>query len=307
VSPEGKASPRQLGVHHDGLVPGLKKMTEAVKESGGKIVLQIAHAGAFALDSSKAIAPSAFRKAKEMSLDDVSRVVTCFADAARRARDAGFDGVQIHAAHGYLLSQFLSPYFNKRSDAFGGNVQKRTRIVTDILRAIRQETGKDFPILIKINSEDFLDGGLTVDEMIESAKILEAEGIDAIELSGGTIISSELIPVRIHKRRNDRESPYYIEASRKLKASVSVPGILVGGIRSYEMSEKIVKDNIADFVAMSRPLIREPSLINRWQQGDRRPALCVSDNLCFKPAMQGEGLYCVREKKIENSNNDSGS
>lgn len=297
VSTEGKAGPRQLGAHHDGLVVGLSKMAEGVRKSGGKIVLQLAHAGAFALDSSRAIAPSSFKKAKEMSLEDISRVVTCFAKAAKRARDAGFDGVQIHAAHGYLLSQFLSPYFNKRSDAFGGSVQKRTQIVVDVLKAIRQETGKDFPILIKMNSEDFLDGGLSVDEMIESAKILEQEGIDAIELSGGTIISSELTPVRIHRQKREQESPYYLEGARKLKAAVNVPIILVGGIRSFEMSEKIVGEKIADFVAMSRPLIREPSLVERWRKGDVKPALCVSDNLCFGPAMKGEGIYCVRQKQ----------
>jgi len=300
VSEEGKAGSWQLGVHHDGLVDGLKKMATAVHNEGAKIVLQLAHAGAFAIGNPEKpdlipIAPSAFKNSKEMSQEDIIRVVNCFAETAKRAQDAGFDGVQIHAAHGYLLSQFLSPYFNKRSDNYGGSVEKRAKIVVDILRAIREKVGNTFPVLIKMNSEDFLEGGLSVDDMLETTRILEQEGLDAIELSGGTIISNKLIPVRLHK--HGENEPYYLETSKRLKATVKIPLILVGGIRSYETSERIVLDGIADFIAMSRPFIREPFLINRWQSGDTRPALCVSDNLCFGPAMKGEGIYCVREKK----------
>jgi 2,4-dienoyl-CoA reductase-like NADH-dependent reductase (Old Yellow Enzyme family) len=153
-----------------------------------------------------------------------------------------------------------------------------------------------------MNSEDFLEGGLSVDDMVETARILESEGIDAIELSGGTIISNDLIPVRIHKRSKDKVPPYYAEAAKRLKNTVKIPLILVGGIRSYDTAEQIIREGIADFVAMSRPLIREPFLVKHWQQGDIRPALCVSDNLCFGPARKGEGIYCVRDKKESEKN-----
>jgi len=300
VSEEGKASPWQLGVHHDELVDGLKKVTTAVHNEGAKIVLQLAHAGAFTIGNPEKpdlipIAPSALKNSKEMSQEDIIRIVNCFAEAAKRAQDAGFDGVQIHAAHGYLLSQFLSPYFNKRLDSYGGSVEKRAKIVVDILRAIREKVVDTFPVLIKMNAEDFMEGGLSVEDMLQTARILEQEGLNAIELSGGTIISNELMPVRVRKRGENE--PYYLEASKRLKETVNIPVILVGGIRSYETSERIVTDGIADLIAMSRPFIREPFLISRWQNGDTRPALCVSDNLCFGPARKGEGIYCVREKK----------
>ncbi len=301
VSPEGRAGNHQLAVYDDAFVEGLREMTETVHHVGGSIVLQIAHAGAFASVSPprRAIAPSSMRNAREMSVEEIERVVECFGEAARRARDAGFDGVQIHAAHGYLLSQFLSPAFNRRTDAYGGTTEGRATVVIAVLRAIRSRVGADMPVLMKINSEDFLDGGLSLRAMVDTVAMLEREGLDAVELSGGTLLSGAFVPVRPHRRTSEpaeRLPPYYLDAARRLKDAVRIPVILVGGIRSYEVAEAVVREGGADLVAMSRPFIREPSLVRRWERGDRRPALCISDNLCFKPAMKGEGIYCVRER-----------
>lgn len=214
-----------------------------------------------------------------------------------RAKKAGFDGVQIHAAHGYLLSQFLSPFFNKRKDAYGGNIENRARLVLEILKNIRASVGHDFPVLIKINSEDFLDGGLTVDDMLHVAAFLEQVDIDAIELSGGTAYSGKRIQARIVKIDTKEKEVFYRAAAKRYKERIRVPLMVVGGIRSYEVAERLVEKGMADYISMCRPFIREPQLVNRWKQGDTSKAKCLSDNLCFKPLREGKGIYCVVEEK----------
>ncbi|SFM52792.1 NADH:flavin oxidoreductase [Thermodesulforhabdus norvegica] len=295
VEPQGQAGPGQMGIYDDKLIDGLARMTEAVHKAGGKIFVQLAHAGCHGLKARigpSAVSSESVKNCGEMGRDDIRRVVTAFGRAAKRAVEAGFDGIQIHAAHGYLLSEFLSPFYNHRTDEYGGSPANRARIVIEVLESIREVTGSDYPVCIKINSQDFLEGGLTEQDSLEICSILAEKGIDAIELSGGTPLSGKYTPVR-----TTREEAWYEGTARKLKELVAVPVILVGGIRSFETAERIVGNGVADFVALSRPLIREPDLVKRWKEGDRRPAQCVSDNLCFRPAMKGEGIYCVTEKR----------
>ncbi|MBP1733259.1 MAG: NADH:flavin oxidoreductase/NADH oxidase, partial [Deltaproteobacteria bacterium] len=225
------------------------------------------------------------------------RVCQAFAHAARRAREASFDGVQLHAAHGYLLSQFLSPFYNKRTDAYGGTIQNRARIALESLKAIRAMVGNDFAVLAKINSEDFLEGGLTVDDMLQASAMLEQAGIDAIELSGGTVNPAGLSASRKGALESESHEIYYREAARQFKQRLRVPLMLVGGIRSYGVAELLLAEGVADYIAMCRPFIREPDLINRWKSGDVRRAFCASDNACFKPVFQGRGIACVAKEK----------
>ncbi len=204
VSREGQALSWQLGVDSDGSIPGLTAMADAVHAAGGKIALQLAHAGsrgAFQISGIEPMGPSVMETdsgpvGREMTIGDIEEAADAFARAAARARGAGFDAVQIHAAHGYLLSQYLSPYFNKRKDDYGGGIENRARLPVEVLKAIRKAVGSAFPVLIKLNSEDFLPGGLTVQEMIEAAVMLEEAGIDAIEISGGTFLSGKNKPSR---------------------------------------------------------------------------------------------------------------
>ncbi|MBW2616397.1 MAG: NADH:flavin oxidoreductase, partial [Deltaproteobacteria bacterium] len=212
------------------------------------------------------------------------------------AKEAGSDGVQIHAAHGYLLSQSLSPVFNKRSDAYGGSVENRARFLLEVLHGVQAAVGPDFPVLVKMNSQDFLESGLTLDDSLKIGTMLREEGIDAIELSGGTFVSGKLNPSRGGIKSEDKEA-YFREAAKLFKENLSVPLILVGGNRSFQLAEQLVNEGYADYISMSRPLIREPDLIKRWESGDLRKAECLSDNQCFGPARAGEGIYCVTEKK----------
>jgi 2,4-dienoyl-CoA reductase-like NADH-dependent reductase (Old Yellow Enzyme family) len=304
VSPEGQASFRQIGAYGDELLPGLTRMAQTVHDNGAKVVLQLAHAGCHAdtaLTGLQPMGPSDSKNdpdeaCREMSVDQIEQTVIAFGQGAARAKRAGFDGVQIHAAHGYLLSQFLSPFYNKRSDHYGGSIANRSRIVLDVLKSIRNQTDKHFPVMIKMNSEDYLEDGLTMSEMLQVAKRLQQAGVDAIELSGGTKFSGKFNPIRSGKIRPENET-FYKEAARTFKESISVPLLLVGGIRSYGVAEQLVEAGVTDYISLCRPFIREPGLVKRWQSGDTGKSMCRSDNLCFRPARAGKGIYCVSKEK----------
>ncbi|MDP2644536.1 MAG: NADH:flavin oxidoreductase [Desulfobacterales bacterium] len=306
VSREGQASPWQLGVYTDELIPGLTQMTRAVHDSGGKIVMQLAHAGCHGIYDParvKPAGPSVMETDRgvfcmEMTVEQIRQAVEAFGRGAARAQNAGFDGVQIHAAHGYLLSQFLSPFYNQRGDSYGGALENRMQIVIEVLESIREKTGGSFPVLIKMNSEDFLDRGLSSEEMIQVAQVLEKNGIDAIELSGGTRYSGRYNPIRTEQAAGRENEAYYLESAVRYKKNISVPLLLVGGIRSYEFAARLIHQGAADYISLCRPLIREPNLIHRWKSGNTRKASCLSENLCFNPARTGEGVFCVVEDKL---------
>jgi 2,4-dienoyl-CoA reductase-like NADH-dependent reductase (Old Yellow Enzyme family) len=306
VSPEGKSSPAQLAIHDDRFVAGLRGMVQAVHEAGGKIALQIVHAGRFAdsaLTGLKPIGPSAVAKdgqtaCRAMHQDDIANLVSAFIRAARRAKQAGCDAIQLHAAHGFLISQFLSPALNQRTDEYGGTLENRARFLIEVVRGIRKATGPTYPLLIKLNSEDFLEGGLTREESVKVAAMLEAASADAIELSGGTVASPQkFLPPRPGKLKIPQDEVFYREAAKLYKAKIGIPLMLVGGIRSYETAEGLIRSGETDYVSLGRPLICELGLVKRWRQGDRRASDCGSCNSCFAPASDGRGVYCVTKQK----------
>ncbi len=303
VHRNGQAGPMQLGVYSDDLLPGLTAMADAVHQNNGKIVLQLAHAGFFAdarlighppLAVSN-IAGISKSPRTELTLEMIGQIVRAFAEAATRAKTAGFDGVQIHSAHGYLLSQFLSPAFNHRTDAYGGNIENRARALKDVLRAVRDAVGPDYPVLVKMNCRDFIDNGLTPEDSLQVGRMLAQGGINAIELSGGVLTGAKLSPSRTGIHSEEKEA-YFRQEAKAMREQTGVPLILVGGNRSFRVAEEIVSEGIADYISMCRPLIREPGLINRWKSGNLAKSTCISDNQCFGPAMAGEGICCVTEK-----------
>jgi 2,4-dienoyl-CoA reductase-like NADH-dependent reductase (Old Yellow Enzyme family) len=308
VSPEGQAAPAQLGIHTDGHMSSLKEMVDKVHDAGGKIAIQVSHGGRYALKLPDAvrIGPSPLEsrgeaQCKGMTEKEIHRVVAQFAGAARRAKTASFDAIQIHAAHSYLLSEFLSPFFNKRSDAYGGPVSHRAAFLLEVVRAVRREVGDRFPVFVKLNSQDFLKGGFTVEEMLEVATLLEDATVDAIEMSGGHHVEGifgQFFPARMGRFKGE-EKPYYLDEARRYKERVQVPLMLVGGIRSLEWARRVVSEGIADYISLCRPLIREPGLIGRWKSGDTTKSACVSDNDCFKPALKGESVYCTAVAKLK--------
>ncbi len=303
VSPEGRGTPGQLGMDRDTLILPHLRMTRSVRTSGGRIILQLAHAGLHAprrLTGEAAIGPSAASgDVVEMDEGEIERVVAAFGAAAERARRAGYNGVQIHAAHGYLISQFLSPAYNRRRDAYGGSLENRARLLLAVLRTVRRAVGSDFPVTVKLNAEDYIENGFTPAESLRTAEMLEAADVDAVELSGGTPLSAaDRRPARRGRGSVGAEVVYYKSPARAFKKQRRIPLILVGGIRAYETARNLIRSGTADFVAMSRPLIREPGLVQRWRSGLTAPSACISDNGCFRPALVGRGAYCTAEKRL---------
>lgn len=302
VQPVGHASFRQLAIYDDRFGDGMKRMVDRVHESGGRIAVQLAHAGLFAVDTISG--PCAVvskqdnhpRAQHVFGTDDIQQLVDDFVQAGRRAKRAGFDAVQIHSGHGYLLSQFLSPYFNKRMDKYGGDINGRSRIHVEILQGLRSALGDEYPLLVKMNGKDDIDGGLTPEDAAEAARRMEDAGCNAIEVSGGLLSNIKRSPSRMGISSEAKEA-YFKEEARRIKEAVDIPIILVGGIRSVTVAESVIDTCAADFISLSRPLICEPNLIHRWQSGDRRPAACRSDNRCFKPGMKGLGVTCMNSGK----------
>ena len=310
VHPSGSGSPYAAYLYDDSFLSGQRKLVKAVHDySDVKIAAQIAHTGRQGTHPKyEPIAPSAIlykitnRMPRELTPDEIKEVITWFVDTGRRAYESGYDMVQLHAAHGYLLCNFVSPRTNIRTDEYGGNTQKRTKIFVDIFNQLRDEVGKNFPIIIKLQTQDFIPGGLNLNEGKEVAKILVDTGYNAIEPSGGgeesQIGTNNAYPSKIIKSPEGEN--YFLPTIKELKPIMKdCPIILMGGIKNPLSAEKFLKLRIADFISMSRPLIREPDLPNRWKSGDISPARCISCNECYETMFNGE-VYCVVRKRLEN-------
>jgi 2,4-dienoyl-CoA reductase-like NADH-dependent reductase (Old Yellow Enzyme family) len=306
ISPEGKGLSGMTGLYSDKLIPGFMRLTSEIHQLGGAVAVQLVHTGGRAdpryIGNYKPIAPSAIEhpmypgRPHEMSIADIEEVIEAFSRAAGRAKRAGYDAVQIHAAHGFLINQFLSPSTNRRSDEYGGSLQNRARFLIEVYRRVREEVGKEFPVMIKINGEDFYHGGVTIREAIYFVHKLVSLGLDVVEVSGGTPASGKQGPSRTGIR-SMRQEAYFLSQTKAIRGSVTIPLVLVGGLRSYECVTELLAQRHVDLIAMSRPLIREPNLANRWREGDRQRAKCISCNLCFDTALQ-DGLACGYEREL---------
>ena len=263
VHPEGPMLGCMLQASEDSQVDGLRKLAEAVKEAGSKVVLQLSHAGArtpVAVTGKTPMAPSPiappnYPTPREMTVKEILSLIDSFAQAAARAREAGFDGIDFHMASGYLISQFLSPHTNHRDDDFGGDWQRRARFAVDVVKKSREYTGRDYPIFCKLNASDYLEGGLEVEEVIPLAQLLAENGVDAITFSGGMYESiwastlAEHVPPGLH-----------VEKVAKVHKAVTIPVGVVGKINSAALADKILGEGHADFILMGRALIADPHL-----------------------------------------------
>lgn len=315
VRPEGKGHSHQISVYDDAHIPEIAKIAETVHASGENchVIGQVTYAGRQVLHHNslaECVGPSAVpspvlkKMARELKDDEIKTIVTCFAEGVERVKKAGFDGVQLHGAHGYLLSSFISPYTNKRNDTYGGSLENRTAILKDIITESRKRVG-DFPILIKINCTDHMEGGIDGASFPDVAKQVESLGFDAIEVSGGiwdcmSRSKDELgfPPVPIPEARtrinSAEKQSYYAPAAEAL--DLGIPVISVGGHRNVENLETIVKRGKIDFISMSRPLICEPDLPNRWREGrGNDKTFCVSCNSCLLE-IGSKPLKCIRKQ-----------
>jgi 2,4-dienoyl-CoA reductase-like NADH-dependent reductase (Old Yellow Enzyme family) len=271
----------QNSIASDDIIPGFTRLTEATHKRGAKIAVQLHHLG-----SEHAV----------MTEDDIWDMVWAFGDAAQRAKEARFDAVQIHAAHGYLLSKFLSPHTNCREDGWGGSLEQRLRFHRETYQAIRSNVGDDYPVLVKLGVQDGIPGGLAFSDGLIAARFLSEQGIDALEISIGLFGQGyDHTALKTKINRLDREADFR-DWCREVKNAVNVPVMMVGGLRTPELMAEIVELSEADFVSLSRPLVREPGIINEWKQGNHRRAKCISCNLCLEALWNDETLRCFAPK-----------
>lgn len=285
----GRTVPQMLCLHNDFYIDHLRRLVDAVHHRDGRIVLQLVHGGRQCfpalLGGAQPLAPSAVHDPatkvtpREMTNEEIWEVIEAFGHAAGRAQYAGFDGVQIHAAHGYLVNQFLSPHTNRRTDYWGGDEERRFHFPEEVYKAMRSETGRAYPILIKMNARDYIEGGLEPEESLRTALRLEELGIAAVEVSGG-MYESGGAGVRTGILSAPQEA-YFRDETRRFKERLGVPVILVGGLRSQSVMEEILESGDADLVSLSRPLIREPDLPRKFRAGKEK-ADCISCNGCMR-------------------------
>jgi 2,4-dienoyl-CoA reductase-like NADH-dependent reductase (Old Yellow Enzyme family) len=323
VLPQGRCSfPGMLMMHDDLLVPAYRRLVESVHREGAPLIMQIAHCGRqtrSAVTGMRTVAPSPIRDRyfseevpQELTEEGIREIIDAFVDAAARVRAAGFDGVQLHLAHGYLLAQFLSGYTNRRRDRWGGSLENRFRIVSEIMKGIQGRLG-DYPVLAKMNGYDGMPGGMRPDEAVKIAVMLEASGCSAVEISSGTIAEGLAImrgprlPTDALLAANNFKlaalpgilrpgfarflplfspaSPkpyrsYNLEVASVIRKAVSIPVIAVGGIHAFKDASRAIADGAADFVSMSRPFIIEPSIVKRYEEGRQDGSRCTMCNYC---------------------------
>jgi 2,4-dienoyl-CoA reductase-like NADH-dependent reductase (Old Yellow Enzyme family) len=303
----GRIRPFQIAAEDERYVDGLRRLVEAVHEEGSRIAVQLHHGGRVSAPflngrNIQAMAPSYvpddphFRgDYRAMDEEEILEVVAAFGRGAEIAREAGFDAVQIHGAHGFLFSQFLSPFTNRREDAWGGSLENRLRIHQKVDDSVRRKVGPGYPVLLKLGVQDGFSGGLRFSEGKRAAQILSESGYDALEISLGlrgkeyeeTEFRTEIDAVE--------DEAYYRQWCEEIKRQVDVPVMVVGGLRSFGLIEDLINQGVADFASLSRPFIREPALVNRWREEDRSKATCISCNLCLDEVRQGRPLQCLVE------------
>ena len=294
---QGRAFLNMTLIDSDQHIPPFKKLVEAVHKEGGKIVIQINHAGrqtSASITGSPIVAPSAIpcpvrmEMPKELSLEEIQRIIEAFGEAARRVKEAGADGVEIHMAHGYLINQFLSPFSNKREDEYGGDADRRMRMALEVLRAVRNKVGAEFPVLCRLSADEYVNGGLKIDASKEIAKTLERNGADALHVSACVAASGYL-----------NHPPYYAEEgvfvhlAQGIKSVVGIPVITVGRIRTPELANRILEEKKADLISMGRALIADPELPAKSLQGRMEEIIpCISCNRCIQSIRKG-ALACA--------------
>jgi 2,4-dienoyl-CoA reductase-like NADH-dependent reductase (Old Yellow Enzyme family) len=322
VSADGCGTPNEI-VLTDEAVPGLAELAEAVHAEGAAVSAQIGHAGAVAaatghrgLAPSRIFSPLAMKFTRAVDADDIARITGDFAAAARRVADAGLDAVEIHLGHGYLLSEFLSPKLNKRTDDWGGSLENRARFAREVAGAVRAAVGSDVAVIAKLNMADGVPGGLWLDESVQVAKWLEEDGsLDALELTAGSSLQNPMYLFRgeapIHEMAAVFPQPmrtgfklfgkrflptypfeeaYLLPYARQFRAALTMPLILLGGINRRATIERAMAEGF-EFVAMGRALLREPDLVDRMQRGETEEGLCIHCNKCMPTIYRG--THCV--------------
>lgn len=324
VAPEGRTASGCLWLH-DEVVPGLRRLTDAIHGEGAAAAAQIGHAGPVAdarstgapgLAPSSSFSPVTMRRIRAVTEADLDRIREAYARGAAMAVGAGFDAVEVHLGHNYLLSAFLSPRLNKRTDGYGGDLENRARYPREIVRAVRDAVGGEVAVTAKLNMRDGVKGGLEVDESLEVAAWLEADGaLDALELTGGSSLANPMYLFRGDAPMDEMaatmsgvvklgfrmvgpkmmpsypfEEAFFLPLAQRFRERLDLPLILLGGITRRETLDRAMDEGF-EFVAMARALLREPDLPNRFRDEGRTGSLCIHCNKCLPTIYRG--THCV--------------
>ncbi len=322
VSRDGQGAPNEIVVE-EGAAGGLAQFAEAMHASGTKASMQLGHAGPVGsvggsnrLAPSKVFAPQAMKSTTPATVEDLRRIIGDHARSATIAANAGFDAVELHFGHGYLVSSFLSPKLNKRDDDWGGSIENRSRLAREIAGAVREAVGTRIAVTAKLNMADGVDGGIWLDESVATARLLEHDGtLDALELTGGSSFENPMylfrgeVPVaemaatmpkpvglafKLTSKKFMKAYPFteafFLDYARQFRDALDMPLILLGGINKLETVHDAMAEGF-EFVAMGRALLRQPDLLNRWQHGETSASLCIHCNKCM-PSIYA-GTHCV--------------
>lgn len=333
VSRDGQGAPNEIVVE-EGAAGGLAQFAEAMHAAGAKASMQLGHAGPVGsvggsnrLAPSKVFAPQAMKSTTPATVDDLRRIIGDHARSATIAADAGFDAVELHFGHGYLVSSFLSPKLNKRTDDWGGSIEDRSRLAREVAGAVREAVGDRIAVTAKLNMSDGVDGGIWLDESVETARLLESDGtLDALELTGGSSFENPMylfrgeVPVaemartmpkaigmafRLTSKKFMKAYPFtegfFFDYARQFRDALDMPLILLGGVNKLETVHQALGEGF-EFVAMGRALLREPNLINQWASGNTGASLCIHCNKCM-PSIYA-GTHCVLAQEGDRPGHD---
>ena len=272
-------------------ISAYKRLTESVHELGAYITAQMT---ANFFRNGERLAPSRIPElgdVEEASLTDIHRIIGIYGELGKFIRESNFDALQVHAAHGYGLHQFLSPFFNRRKDQYGGSTENRFRVIAEIRREIARRAGEEFPVWIKLTTGDYFKGGMQMEDSVTMAQLAEKENFFAIEPSCGSLLGNWKSRGPVDKK--DWKEGYLIDRTAQIRQAVKIPVVGVGGLRNFHEMERLIQGKKCDLIAMCRPFIREPYLIQRWKNGDVSPSRCISCDRCFKIYVDQEPIRCA--------------
>lgn len=313
VQRNGRELPTQLGVHADELVHGLRRLADAVHAAGGLMMAHINHAGRAAnpqlvpagelVSASEVPCPANQVVPRPLTCSDIPRVVAAFRDAARRVREAGFDAIEIPFSHGYLIHQFLSPHTNHREDEYGGTFENRLRFGSEVLAAVRSQVGSEFPIVVRLNAKDYVEGGLELEDAVGIARELEALEVSAISVTSGTMCES--VPFCLYPSGTPKA--HLLPMAARIRSAIRLPVLVAGRIRSPAIARQALATGQTDLIGLGRPFLADPDWVRKIEDGDEEAILlCAACHQgCLAQLRKGEGTHCIfnpltgRESEIQ--------
>lgn len=301
VHVNGRELPTQLGIHDDSLLDGLRRLTGAVHAAGGRIMAHINHAGRVVnpklvpegerVSASAVPCPANEVTPRALTRDEIPAFVGYFAQAARRVREAGFDAIEIPFSHGYLIHQFLSPYTNRRNDEYGGSPENRLRFGREVISAVRQAVGEGFPIVVRMNAQDYVAGGLTIEDAEAIAPLVEGMGVDGLSVTSGTMCES--VPFCLYPTGTPRAN--LLPMSARIRQRVSIPVAVAGRIRTPDVAREALALGQADWIGLGRPFLADPDWVRKTEAGDEDGILlCAACHQgCLAELRKGHGTSCM--------------